>query len=60
MAGMIQGIIESCSAQFYQIGGRPNAKHSSNIRRIERFFEEQELDYDRLTLLLAFFLPQAR
>ena len=59
MAGMIQGIIESCSVQFHQIAYtlNPKAKHSSNVRRIERFFEEQELDYDRLALLLAFFLP---
>ena len=59
MAGIIQGMIESCSVQFHQIAYKlnPGAKHSSNVRRIERFFQEQELDYDRLALLLAFFLP---
>ncbi len=59
MAGIVQGIIGSCSVQFHQIAYKlnPNARHSSNIRRIERFFEEQELDYDRLAILLAFFLP---
>ena len=58
MAGIIQGMIESCSVQFHQIAYKlnPGAKHSSNVRRIERFFQEQELDYDRLALLLAFFL----
>lgn len=59
MAGIVQGIIESGSVQFHQIAYKlnPNAKHSSNVRRIERFFEEQEIDYDRLAVLLAFFLP---
>lgn len=59
LSGIIQGMIESCSVQFHKIAYslNPAAKHSSNVRRIERFFDEQELDYDRLAFLLAFFLP---
>lgn len=59
LSGIIQGMIESCSVQFHKIAYKlnPEAKHSSNVRRIERFFDQQAIDYDRLAFLLAFFLP---
>ncbi len=38
----------------------PEAKTESNFRRIQSFFQQYELDYERIAVMLACFLPAGK
>jgi len=60
IANLISSIIRSRSVNMQKVAEsmEGEAKTSSNYRRIQRFFKEQEIDYDVLAKLLSSVLPQ--
>jgi len=59
MFGIICGIIESRSVNYEEIAQQMNetVEDESNLRRIQRFFAEVELDYTQIAIILMCFIP---
>jgi len=59
MFGIICGIIESRSVIYEAIAQKMNetVDEESNLRRIQRFFAEVEIDYTQIAIILMSFIP---
>jgi len=59
MFGIICGIIESRSVIYEKIAHHMNetVEDDSNLRRVQRFFAEMELDYTQIAIILMSFIP---
>ncbi len=59
MFGIIAGIIESRSVLYEEIAQKMNEQvdDESNLRRIQRFFAEVNIDYTQIAIILMSFIP---
>jgi len=62
VASGILAMIKSKKVQFSELAFHlnPEAKTESNIRRIQAFFQQYDFDYERISVLLACFLPTGK
>ena len=62
MLGFVAGLLLSKQVSFSAIAEHlnPEAEWSSNVRRIQRFFKDYQLDYLQIATLLICFLPAGR
>lgn len=62
MIGFVTGLILSKNVHFTAVAEHlnPDAELESNVRRIQRFFAEYNLDYIQIAVLLLCFLPPGR